>query len=106
VALKPAFLTYLIGNLIYVLFYYVLFNFIDPGLEEVQKELTMDAMEKIGGLLGEDGMEAAIEQIENQDFSFGLGKALWTFAFSLIFPGFVSAAIIAAIMKDPKPVTG
>lgn len=102
-ALKPAFLTYVIANLIYVIFYYVLFNFIAPELTGMQKEIAMEAMEKLGNLVGEDAMETAIDQLQTQDFTFTIKSAAWTFAWGLIFPGFIIAAIIALVMKDPTP---
>ena len=61
-------------------------------------------LEKMGGLLGEEGVETAAEEIQNRNFDFGLKMASWTFAFALIFPGFIIAAIIAAVMKDRRPV--
>ena len=103
-ALKPAFLTFVIANLIYIIFYYVLVNFIAPELMDIQKEITMEMIEKMSGFLGEEGTETAIEQMEARNFDFGLKTAAWTFAFGLIFPGFIIATIIAAVMKDRKPV--
>lgn len=102
-ALKPAFLTYVVANLLFTIFYYVLLNFIAPELIEIQKEIALEAIEKMQGFLGEEAAEAAIDQIQGRDFSFGLGTALWTFAWGLIIPGFIVAAIIALIMKDKKP---
>ncbi|MDH3652535.1 MAG: DUF4199 domain-containing protein [Saprospiraceae bacterium] len=103
-AIKPAFITYVVGNLIYIIFYFVLLNFIDPGLLDIQKEIAMEAMEKFGSLMGEDTFEAAMEEVENRDWGFGIGTALWTYAWGLIFPGFIICLIIAAVMKDRKPI--
>lgn len=102
--LKPAFLTFVIANLIYVIFYYILVNFIAPELLDVQKEITIEMIGKMSGLMGEEGTEAALEQLEARNFDFGLKTAAWTYAFGLIFPGFIIAAIIAAVMKDRRPV--
>ncbi len=104
-ALKPGFLTYVIGNLVYVIFYYVLLNFIDPGLVELQREIAVEAMEKLGSFLGEDTLETAMDEIEKRDFRFGLGTAALTYGWGLIFPGFIAAAIIAAVLKDRNPAT-
>ena len=103
-ALKPAFVTFLVANLIGTIFYYVLLNFIDPGLIQIQKEIALEAIEKMGGLLGEDMMEQSIDALEARDFTYGITTAAWGFAWQLIFPGFIVSAIIAAIMKDRKPV--
>lgn len=103
-ALKPAFLTFVVANFIYIFFYTILVNFIAPELLDVQKEITLEMLEKMSGLLGEDGLEAAVDEVEARDFDFGLKTASWTFAFGLIFPGFIIAAIIAAVMKDRRPL--
>lgn len=104
-ALKPAFLTYVIANLIYVIFYYVLVNFIAPDLLVMQKEMALEMLEKMSGFLGEEAMEKAAEELEARNSGFGIGTAIWTFAWGLIFPGFLIAAIIAIVMKDRQPVT-
>ena len=79
-------------------------NYIDPGLLDLQREISIDAIEKLSGLLGEEGTEAALDALENQDWSFGVGKALQTYFMGLIIPGFIIALIISAVMKDRKPV--
>jgi hypothetical protein len=105
-ALKPAFLTYVIANLIYIIFYYVLVNFIAPELLVMQKEMAVAMLEKMSGFMGEEATEAALDQMESKNFDFGIKTAMWTFAWGLIFPGFLVAAIIAAVMKDSRPVQG
>lgn len=104
-ALKPGFVTYVVANLIYIIFYYVLLNFIAPELVTMQKEIAIETLEKMSGLLGEEGIEAALEQMEARNFDFTLSTAALTFAWGLIFPGFVAALIIAVVMKDKKPVS-
>lgn len=101
-ALKPTFLTYAVASLIYILFFYVLNNFIDPGLEDMQRQAAVEMMENMSGLLGEEGMEAAMEELDKQDFSFSISKAGFGWAFGLIF-GFILAAIISAITKKNPP---
>ncbi len=102
-ALKPAFLTYVVGNLLYIIFYFVLLNYIAPDLLDIQKEIAMETIEKIGGLMGEDALEEALDEVDARTSEFGLSTALWSYAWGLIFPGFIIAAIIALIMKDRKP---
>jgi len=102
-ALKTGFLAYVIASLFYVVFYYVLSNFVDPGLVEIQREIAVSAIEKMSSIMGEEGTEAALEGIESQDMTFTLKSALLTFAGGLIFPGIIFALIVASIYKDPKP---
>lgn len=99
-ALKASFLTYVIGALIAVLFSYVLYNFIDPGLVDIAQEKVAEAMEKMSGLLGEEAqeeMEAALEESMDK-MNYSLPTLLQGYVFSLIF-GFIIALIIAAITK-------
>lgn len=99
-ALKPTFLTYVIYSSIAAAFTYVLYNFIDPSLIELQKEISIEAIEAMEGFIGEERMEMAIEEIENQDFSMSID-----FAFSLV-GGFVISAIVSAIVKKERPEGG
>ncbi len=103
-ALKPAFLTYVVGHFLYIIAYFVLLNFVAPDLADMQREIAEKAIEKMGGLMGEEAMEAAIERLETESFDFTFGKALMSFGWGLIFPGFIIAAIIAAVMKDKRSV--
>ena len=57
-ALKTTFLIWVVGSFLVMVFKYALFNFIDPGLVDIQIELVMENMEKLGGLMGEASMEA------------------------------------------------
>jgi len=101
--LRPAFLTYAVGTVIYTLFYYVLFNFIDTGLADARRELAMNALQITEAYLPEDQFEAQMLALENQEYGFGGKVAFLSFGVWLLF-GFVFAAIVAAIMKDRKPV--
>lgn len=101
-AFQATFLVYVVGSLLNVIFYYVLMNFMDPELVEMQKEVAIDAVERMGGMLSEDQLEAMVSEIQNQDMRFTLGRALYTLAFSLVFPGGLIAVIVSAIMKDSK----
>ncbi len=102
-ALKPAFLTYAVANLVYVVFYYLLFNFIASDLITLQKERAIEMIEKMSGFLGEAGSEKAIEALEEKGFGYGIGTALWTYAWGLILPGFPIAAVMALIMRQSTP---
>lgn len=93
---KAAWLTFIIGVTIVNIFSYLLYNYIDPGLIDVAKEKTMEAIEKMGSFMGEDAMEASLEEIANSN-PFGLPKVLLGILISFIFPGAVLAAIIAAV---------
>ncbi len=103
-ALNSAFVVYLIATLLYSIFYFVLFNFIDPTLIDIQKEILAEIFVGLGRFFGEDFVEQTMDALDARDQSYGLGTAIWLFVQQLI-PGFIIAAIIAAVMKDRKPVS-
>jgi len=70
-AFKNMFVTGAIGVLLCTLFEYLHFNFISPELIEMQRELAIEAAEKVSELLGgfgeeyEEEMERQLETIED-----------------------------------------
>lgn len=102
-AFTVTFQTYVLGALIYWIFYYILFNFIDPSLVEEQKRIAMEALEKFGSFMGEEAMDQMMEQVETQDFGASIGTVLTSFLTSLIFPGAIFALIISLFIKRKNP---
>ena len=101
-ALVPAIIATAIGALIIGLFRYVHFNFIDPTLPEVAKEIAMEALDKMGGFLGETQIEAMQEALEEQDMTQTLGKTGAAFLITTVI-GSLIALIIAAVVKRDNP---
>jgi hypothetical protein len=81
-ALKQAFAVYVLSQLVFWVFIYALFNFIDPGLVELQRKMMVDA-----------GIKA-----ENQDLSMTLGMVFRRWAFMLL-PGFLLSLMVAYLLK-------
>jgi hypothetical protein len=81
-ALKTAFLVFVIAMLIFNLFVFVLFNYVDPGLADLQKQM----------------MEEAGRATKDLDFKMTLGRVMFGYAFSLI-GGFFISYLIASILK-------
>lgn len=102
-AFKTSWLTFVIGSTIASLFSYVLIKYIDPSLMETMKDIQMEALEKMSGFLGEDGLEKAQEAIESQEDVLTPVTYIFGIVFSYIFPGALLAIIIAAIMKNNRP---
>lgn len=102
-ALWPIFLTYIIGTFLATIFTYVLYNFIDASLLDVQMEKAIEAMEKVRGFMGDEAADAAIAQIEEEGITFGPGKALIGWIWGLFLPGIIIALIMAAIVKKNDP---
>lgn len=90
----------IIGYLISGLFTYVLYNFIDPGLEDVIKASIIENMEGFEDMMPEDAYEKMIEDMENRKFA-DL-KAIGVGLISMTLIGGVFALIIAAIMKKER----
>lgn len=102
-ALKSTFLVWVIASFLSMVFLYLLYNFIDPGLVDIQKEVVAEMMDRF--LASAD--QATIDQIEEsmtaENFGLDIKKSLLGYAFSLIFPGFIVSLIVAAIVKRPQP---
>ncbi len=103
-AFSTAFIVYAISSLMYFIFYYLMFNVIDPGLAEIQQEIAREAMESFSSFMTEEQIEEAMARVEDQSMNIGtLGVG---YLFNLIFPGAIMAAIIAIILKKDNPNTG
>ena len=98
----PAWLTYLLYAIASTLFTYIMLNFIDPGLLDLAREASIEAMEKLSGMMGEEATQAAIEELEKSN-PYSLPKLGIGLLFSLVFPGAVIALIIGLIVKKEKP---
>jgi uncharacterized protein DUF4199 len=81
-AMKTAFLVFVISTLFFNTLVYILFNFVDPGLPEIQKQI----------------MEAAGRDVKDLDFKMTPGKVLFGYAFGLI-GGFFISYLVASVMK-------
>lgn len=99
-----AFIVFAIANLMYIVFYFVLVNVIDPSLMEIQIEKGVEAVEKVAQFAGmsEEELESAIEEVE-KGMQPNLGQTLLGYAISLI-GGAIPAVIIAAILKKETPI--
>lgn len=98
-AFGQSWLTYVVGTLIATVFAYILMHFIDPTLMDTANEIAKEAIEKMSGFLGEDGVEEALEAIDKQD-NYSVFGFVRSYLIGLIFPGAIIALIIAAIMKN------
>jgi hypothetical protein len=102
-ALGPAFLTFVIASLLVAIFQYVMYNFIDTSLLDAMYDQAVQQIERMGGLIGEEGTEIALERLEEDGVNYGIGTVLIGYGFGLIIPGFIFALIIAAILKKNNP---
>lgn len=99
-AVRVTFVVVAIAAVIFAIFNYVLFNFIDPGLMEIMQQETSAMIENIFSMIDdEEAMEQAKSEINNQDFKYGLGYAIADVVGSLIF-GIIKALIVAIFVKN------
>ena len=107
ISFKDAFTVYFIaaaiGSTISTIFYYVLFNLIDPQAKETIKEVTLkyttEIMEKLGAPAASTN-EAMRKLAETDNYS--LGNLAMGLAFSLVFSA-LFGLILAAIFKSKSP---
>jgi hypothetical protein len=83
-ALKVGFTVFVVANLVYYLYYYLLHGVFDPGLEEVQRAVMSEILEARKGMLSEEQYNAFQESLEGDGLKVGLQNTLLTYARSLI----------------------
>ncbi len=104
-----AYSTYIIASIIGVLFTYVLYNYIDPGLNALLKEYAVTSTIWMMELFGAnaDTIEQAIDQVQQEDVSFGLSQIIQGVLLTAIFIAPFFSVIIAAITyKKRRDVYG
>lgn len=101
-ALKPAYLTLVIGVIIFGVFQYILMSS-DPQLLDIQKEIAVASLEKLSGLanLSEEDL-ANMEEIDPASLKPNPRAFFMMLSKNLIL-GFILAVIIAFIVKRKKP---
>ena len=97
-ALRTAFLTYLVADVIYYVFYYVLHGMVDPELAVIQQEMMLETTERLGEMLGSDVLEEDIGKLSREDLEIRPGGLLLSLSWSLI-GGFIISLIIAIFTK-------
>lgn len=105
-ALVPMLITYLIATFIATVFNFVLFNYIDSSLLDLQLEVAIEGVEKMRGFLGDEGADAAVAAIEEKGISTGPLQSLLGWLGSLLFPGLlflIYGLIVSAIIKKNNP---
>jgi prepilin signal peptidase PulO-like enzyme (type II secretory pathway) len=83
-ALRTAFGIFVIGNLIYYLYYYLLHGLIDPGLVDVQKQVIAEALEAKRSMLQTEQIEALEKSLEDDSLKVTPGSVFFTYIRALI----------------------
>ncbi|WP_236980892.1 DUF4199 domain-containing protein [Membranihabitans maritimus] len=100
-AFKQSFLPFIIGNAIYMIFNYLLYNFIDPELADLAKEKALEIFDSgvFNNFVDEEQRELMIESIQENSFQSTLGQTFLGYLFSLVIPGAIVSLVLAAIYR-------
>jgi hypothetical protein len=95
---REGFIVYLIAQIMYYLFYYLLFFQIDPALLELQAEIELEMLQDARGILGEERADEMRRNLEEGQAGLTMGSLFRQFVPSLL-PGFAMAAVFALFVK-------
>ncbi len=95
---REGFLVYFIAQIVYYVFYYLLFFQIDPGLLELQAEIELQMLEETRGILGDERADEMRRSLEEGEAGVSPGSLFRQFVPSLL-PGFAIAALFALFVK-------
>ena len=96
--LREAFAIYVIANMVYYLFYYLMLEVIDPSLVYVQAEVGLELLEKNAARLDSQQFDQIKKAMEEKDLGLKFNDVLLAFGNSAI-GGFIIALIIAGIFN-------
>ncbi len=93
---RPVFTVFVVSIGIVISFFYVFYNFLEPGIEIRIREWYLAEMTHQLELANksEGFMKKELEGLRSSDYSYGFFKALQTYVLSLVF-GFLMAAAIS-----------
>lgn len=100
-AITPIWLTSVVSSILTVIFSWILFKFIDPDLQELQREEAIKMTEKMRSWVGDAATEEQLEQLQTQDFA-SPGQYLLIFLGALLFY-FLIACLIALVVRRKNP---
>jgi hypothetical protein len=104
-ALKPVFLTFVIGGLMAVLCTYVFYNFVDPTIPDQAKQHAIGTADRTlhWAHMPEDDIDKQLDEIRKQDFHMPATGIILTY-FSLLIRYFVLAAIVSVCIRKKRTV--
>lgn len=100
-ALRAAFIVWIVANSIYHLFNYVLYNFLDKEMLNVQQQYMRDNMGTVEGFVSPENYELLVANIEQMNYNF---VTVFTAYISSLIWGFILAAIIGRMVRR-KPIS-
>ncbi|HMS66698.1 MAG TPA: DUF4199 domain-containing protein [Saprospiraceae bacterium] len=96
-------LSYLIAGLISTAFTYILYNFIAPNLIETMREITMEGIEKMKGMLPEESYEAALEQMDANKNPMGFSSIILSLLVRYALAAIPAMIVAASMKKEADP---
>jgi putative flippase GtrA len=93
--LKTLFLTFLIASAIYIVYDFIFYNFIDKGLETIQKQAMMDYLNGTGSIQEQTARNEEIKLAHLHTLKGGL----WNYFYKTIF-GFIISFLVAYVLKQ------
>lgn len=93
--LRAAFLTFLVANVFYYLFYYIIYQ-LDPTLVELQREALREFLPNI---TTKDRLQQALRDLDERDLNVYPAATLFGYARSAI-GGFILAVLIALLARN------
>lgn len=104
-AFRPPLLVFVVAQIIFASFQFIMMKFVDPELPELMKSISLDKINEGANLLGkflsEEELEKMIEKIESEDFTPKIGSTLLNLAYSILGGAIVS--VIFALIYSKKP---
>ncbi len=100
--LRPIFMTYIITAVASTILQVIMYKVVDPGLADLTKQISLESLQKMKGMLGEEGYESALEEMEKQDCGGSVRQYIVGLAMNLLI-GFGVSALISAIIKRTRP---
>lgn len=97
-ALKSAFVVFVLANAMYYTYYFIMFNWLDPGLIEIQRELMGENLERFSGVLGEGNKTEMQRNILEDPLTVTVERTFLSFGLGLI-GGFALSIGIAGIVR-------
>lgn len=100
-AVRPAFGVYVVASLIYLIFFYAMFNYVNTDLPAIQREVLVEQSKWMAEKMGMSDMQDQIEKIKVEDLEVTFRNSSLDFMWRLIF-GFILSAILALIMRRER----
>lgn len=102
-AFKEILFAAVIGITMCTSYEHILFNYIDPELKLILKDISVESLSQMGTLVSESTLETFRDKIDKENL-YSIGYTLSTYVVRLLTPGVVFSLLISFIIKRQKPI--